>query len=151
MVKFQDEKNLTFRKATIDDAKILFDWRNDPETRRQSINTGEIIWDKHLEWFKKSLINPNRKIMIAMFQDEEVGTIRLDIEKPYSELSWTVASSARGRGIGTKMVERAVKFFERPLKAQIKPENLASIKIAETAGFEKKNENKEISEWVLDI
>lgn len=142
--------DLTFRLATIKDAKLLLEWRNDPETRNQSINTEEVLLERHIEWLEKSLINPNRKLLIAMVGEEPVGTVRLDVEGTRAELSWTVAPSARGRGLGTLMVQKAVKTFNRPLLALIKPSNLASIKIAEKAGFRKKSENQEITEWQYD-
>jgi len=144
------EKNIIFRPAIINDAKLLLSWRNDPETRKQSINMEEVPLEKHIEWLEKSLTNPNRKLLIAIIGEEPVGTIRLDIEKPYAELSWTVAPTARGRGVGTKIVKEAVQLFNRSLKAKIKPGNLASMKIAESAGFHKVSENSEITEWVRD-
>ena len=144
------ENELRFRPATINDAKLLLDWRNDPETRRQSINSGKIKLEDHIKWLEKVLANKDRKLMIAMIDYKPVGTVRLDIEEPYSEISWTVAPSARGQGIGARMVEEAVRIFEEPLKARIKPENFASIKIAENAGFKKNTETSEITEWILD-
>lgn len=145
------ENNLNLRNATIDDAKMLFDWRNDIETRKQSINVDEVPWENHILWLEKSLKNPNRKLMIAMIGDEPVGTVRLDIDEDcYAEISWTVAPRARGRGIGTKMVNTAVLYFNRHLKAQIKPGNIASMKLAESAGFEKKMENQDMTEWFYD-
>ena len=150
MSEINSKENIILRPATMGDAKLLFDWRNDPETRMQSIDTGEVFWDKHLEWLKKSLSNQNRKIIIAKIKGQPVGTIRLDIGKPRSELSWTVAPSARGKGVGTKMVLKAIQFFSCPLLAKIKPGNLASMKIAEKAGFQKQSSGTEITEWHYD-
>jgi hypothetical protein len=44
--------NLIIRKATIDDAPILFNWRNDELTRRLSKNTNVVKWNEHVVWLK---------------------------------------------------------------------------------------------------
>ncbi|TSC60935.1 MAG: N-acetyltransferase GCN5 [Parcubacteria group bacterium Gr01-1014_107] len=142
------EPKITFRRATLEDAKRLLEWRNDPETRRQSINTDEVTWDAHIKWLEKSLANPSRTLLIAMLGEEPVGTVRLDSGEPRSEISWTVAPSARGRGLGTRIVEEALKIFNRPLRARIKPGNPASIKIAERVGFKKDSQGRGITEWI---
>lgn len=147
----EKENNIIIRPATIDDARRLFEWRNDPETRNQSINTKEVVWDSHLEWLKNSLVNPNRRIMIALEGDEPVGTVRLDIEGLRREISWTVAPFARGRGLGALMVKRALETFDKPIIARIKPENIASVKLALQVGFRKTDENPEMTEWVYDL
>jgi RimJ/RimL family protein N-acetyltransferase len=150
-VNKKTENNMTFRSATIEDAKHLFEWRNDPETRRQSINTDEVSWSAHLDWLERSLANPSRTLLVALLEGEFVGTIRLDVEeeKNYpAELSWTVAPSARGRGLGTSMVKEAAKIFNQPLRACIKLSNPASMKIAERAGFKKDSEEKGMTGWI---
>ena len=143
-------QKIKFRPVSVSDAKILLDWRNDPETRKQSINTEEVKLDRHIEWLENSIVNPNRKLLIALYGEEPVGTVRLDTEEPFSEISWTIAPSARGKGTGTKMVGSALEFFNCPIKAKIKPENIASIKLAENVGFKKISANQEITEWVFD-
>ena len=148
--KMTTEEKIKFRSATISDAKILLEWRNDPETRKQSINTEEVPLNKHIEWLGASLVNPNRKLLIAVLGEQNIGTVRLDTEEPYSEISWTVAPSSRGKGLGTKMVKAAVEFFNCPIKAKIKTDNIGSIRLAENSGFKKVSENGDITEWVFD-
>ena len=45
------------REATIGDARMLLDWRNDESTRSASLNSEEIPWEGHLAWFKRVLAN----------------------------------------------------------------------------------------------
>ncbi|MEK7551841.1 MAG: GNAT family N-acetyltransferase [Patescibacteria group bacterium] len=141
---------LTLRPATIADALMLLEWRNDEETRRQSVNMDKVLLETHLPWLEKVIANPNRKLMIAELEGTPVGTVRLDIEEPRSELSWTIAPKMRGKGFGTLMVIEAVKYFNKPLKIIIKPGNLASFKVAEKAGFKKINETADMTNWIHD-
>ena len=41
------------REATIEDARMLLDWRNDELTRSVSLGSEKIPWDGHLAWFKR--------------------------------------------------------------------------------------------------
>jgi hypothetical protein len=42
-------KAIKLRLATIEDAEMLLDWRNDPEKRNASHNTSEIALKGHIE------------------------------------------------------------------------------------------------------
>ena len=147
----EKENNIILRPATIGDARHLFEWRNDPETRMQSINTEGILWGKHLLWLKKSLASQSRKIIMEEIEGQPVGTVRLDITAPRSEISWIVAPSARGRGLGMFMVQKAVETLNCSLLAHIKPSNPASMKIAKRVGFHKVTESSDMTEWIYDL
>ena len=145
---------MKIRKATIEDAQNLFDWRNDSETRANSIETGEILWENHINWLQKSLLNPMRDLyIIEDDQGASCGTIRLDNDGDGEyEISWTVAPEFRGKGIGKKMTK---KFFDEYLKdkkrhviARVKKENIASIKMIESLGFFLEDEKDGLQSWI---
>lgn len=129
------KKDLSLRPATLDDAKILFEWRNDPQVRAASHNQAEISFDDHVIWLENSLVNPNRKIYIAEEDGISIGTVRSDWAEGAYTLSWAVSSEARGKGIGKRMVSLLVKQITEPIRANVKVENLASIKIAREVGM----------------
>lgn len=124
------------RPATVDDAAILFTWRTDPLTQAASHNSGELVYADHVEWLKRSLTMPNRRIYIATLGANPVGTVRTDVVDGITELSWTVSPEHRGRGYGKRMVTTAVGMLTGPVRAEIKAENGASRRIAEAAGFQ---------------
>jgi len=126
---------ITLRQATLDDLGMLFSWRNDPDTRRASRNTGDVSRHEHETWLKATLKNPDRRLYIAEEDGHAVGTIRADRAGGFYELSWTVAPEARGRGVGERMVRALAGRIEQPIEAWIKPWNTASIRIAEGAGM----------------
>ncbi len=51
-------ETITLRRATIKDADILLEWRNDPETRKASHNTAEVQRSDHVSWLSRTLGNP---------------------------------------------------------------------------------------------
>jgi len=144
--------NIILKPATMADSKLLMDWRNDPETIKASHNSKAVTIKKHFEWLKNTIKNPDKQLFIAWkisgiignkYGDigdvlQPVGTIRSDyhLEENCYELSWTVAPKARGQGIGKQMVSTLAKrMADKNIRAEIKPENVASIKIAEAAGM----------------
>jgi RimJ/RimL family protein N-acetyltransferase len=130
--------DLTFRPAALNDAALLFEWRNDPETRRNSHDTQPIAFDQHCAWLRKILAQNDHIILIAEEAGIPVGTVRYRRDESHAAtLSWTVAPNARGRGVATRMVrgvaEGPLRHLE--LNAEIKLFNTASIHVAHAAGL----------------
>lgn len=126
---------LEFRRATAADGFLLFDWRNDPQTRAASINGAVIQLNEHLDWLYRSLRRLDRQIFIVERSGLPVGTVRADCVSEGVELSWTVAPECRGEGVGAAMVRHFADSFSSVLVAQVKDTNLASQKIAQAAGL----------------
>lgn len=117
------------RLATVSDARILFEWRNDPLTRKMSKNTDLVAWEDHVAWLTRRLSRSEPHLYVAEDANNAVGTIRIDDQ----EVSYTVAPEVRSKGYATAMLKWARAQFG-PLVAEIKPENIASIRAATTAG-----------------
>jgi RimJ/RimL family protein N-acetyltransferase len=128
-------KSITLRLATIKDADMLFDWRNDSETRKASHSTSKVVKEDHIAWLTRTLSNVNRQLLIAEENGDPVGTVRADLSENMWELSWTVAPSARGCGVGKLMVALLAKNIPGPIRAEVKVGNNASTMIAEYAGM----------------
>lgn len=129
---------LILRKATLEDAETLFSWRNDPETRMNSLCSEEIDLAKHHSWLKNALTQQSRQLFIAEINAEPVGTVRADRQdnSTYWLISWTVAPRFRAKGIGAFMVQKLLKFIKAPVEAHVKKNNIASQKIALQSGLE---------------
>ena len=131
---------MKIRKCTFADWKFLLSLRNDKVTRENSLNSGLVNKSDHCSWLQQSLDNPCREIFIAEMEGESVAMIREDKESPQSNeiiLSWAVSSSQRGKGIGTKILETTVRDRVETFHAEIRDENIPSIRMAEKNGFAK--------------
>lgn len=124
---------MNLRKASMGDAQILFDWRNDPVTRAASHQGAPLVYEEHVEWLNRTLANNRRRLYVVELDGAAVGTLRADLGD-VTELSWTVAPQHRGRGLGTRIVQAALAMHS-PARAEIKAGNVASIRIAERAGM----------------
>ena len=130
------KSDLHLRHATMGDAKILLDWRNDPLTRAQSRNTDLVSLADHMAWLQKRL--GTHTLYIAEYAGEPVGSLRSDsVADGKMELSWTVAPGMRGKGYGKRMVLQFVAEIHPGKKflASIKKGNVASEKIAVALGL----------------
>ncbi|MBI5237619.1 MAG: GNAT family N-acetyltransferase [Deltaproteobacteria bacterium] len=131
------------------DSALLLEWRNDPETRANSVNTGALQREAHEEWLRRTLSDPSRRVFIAELLGKPVGAVRLDSREDFTELSWMVAPEARGKGIGKGMVNAAIRLLSGKVTARIKASNAPSIKIAVDAGFVKEREEDGLTYWRL--
>ena len=155
---FSPEKvKIMLRKATKDDNRLLFEWRNNAETRQWSLNTATISWAEHERWLEKSLTNPDRTIFIFEENGTPAGTCRTDLEtengREVFELSWTIAPEQRGKGLGKKMLGEllALEFLRGKLvKAIVKSENLASVKMVEKLCFRFGRSERDADIWLLE-
>jgi len=132
---------LTLRRATKADIDLLWAWANDPPTRAASFSTESIPWEAHQRWFEERLRDPNCLLYIGELPDTTVGQVRIDCQGTEGVLSLSVASNQRGNGYGQALLVRAcqVGFETRGLTrihAYIKPENKASVRLFQKAGFE---------------
>ncbi|MCV2401895.1 GNAT family N-acetyltransferase [Marinomonas sp. C2222] len=140
-------KDIYLRPASLEDANVLLAWRNDTETRLASHNQDIISLEQHITWLEHSLAIPDkRQLWIAEIDGVAVGTCRADVVTDTTEnvweLSWTVAPEMRGKGIAYRMLRAFITSFESSLMAQIKCENIASIKVADKLGFILKEEKE---------
>lgn len=133
---------IEFRKATLNDAKRLLEWRNDPLTRQNSFHTEIIDLQTHTRWLEQLLQNPHATLYIIECDGEPAASLRADhLPEGEIELSWTVDPSHRGKGLGKALLTQARSLIKGVLIAQIKKTNSASIKMAEAAGFQQIQES----------
>lgn len=128
---------LRYREATIDDAKLLYEWVNQKEVRQNSLSTSLIAWENHLKWFKNKLKDEYSHIFIFFWEKKPIGQVRLDLEKDSWAINYSVDKEYRGKGLGTKILQEILNFenFEN-FAALVKKDNIGSRKVFEKLNFE---------------
>lgn len=127
-----------FRPASLEDADLLLDWRNDEVTRQNSLDHRPVQRAEHQRWLSDSLTSGRRRILIFEEDGQPCGVLRGDAlgDAPLvTELSWTVAPKHRGRGIGRRMLTLALAEFAGILIARILASNGSSLAMAHAVGF----------------
>ena len=136
--------NTALRKVTLEDAELLLEWRNDESTRNASHNTNEVSLDEHVNWLGNSIHNNNRKLFIYEKDGLPYGTVRADFDGSLWELSWTVSPNLRGKGVAKEMVTALIGVIGSNVRAEVKRENIASVKVAESVGMKLDYEKDEV-------
>jgi len=108
------DPGLAARPATLQDARLLWQWRNDPVTRAGSRNSEPVSWPEHLAWVESSLTREDRLLLVLEDETGPVGTVRWDLEQDLAqggenewEVSITVAPERRGQSLSRPILRAA--------------------------------------------
>lgn len=124
-----------------EDCQQLWLWRNEVEVRRVSKNEAPVSWGDHSRWFQAMMMDTDRRVYIAEIDGLPGGMVRFDRVDDYALVSIVVAASARGQGVGRRILSDACDHYFRELPlarlvAEIGDANEASARIFRAAGFE---------------
>ena len=142
--KSEDDSHnvVTVLRATADDSRNIWEWRNDGVTKSMSITTNSVSWDAHSSWYEKSLANKNRYLYVGYLNGaEKIGMCRFDIDSNAhsAEVSINLNPLYRNKKLSMKLLAVAINEFSReaslPLRATIKKMNVVSIKCFTSIGF----------------
>jgi spore coat polysaccharide biosynthesis predicted glycosyltransferase SpsG/RimJ/RimL family protein N-acetyltransferase len=130
------ETALVLRPATKDDARLLWEWANDPATREASFGRGEIPWTSHLSWLDRQLASDGVLLLIAALSDGTLaGTIRFDTSDEWktAHLSYSIAPKMRGHGLSRPLLVAGTRWMRiargrAQVHAEVLSTNAASIK-----------------------
>ncbi len=134
-------QSIQLRPVIKADSEILWKWANDPEVRAHSFSPIPISWDEHVRWFEAKQAEPSCQHFIILDSSRNpAGQIRFDREGDSAEISVSLGKANRGLGLSAAAIELASRrFFEAAtassIIAYVKPENHASLRAFERAGF----------------
>ncbi|GAB3630721.1 hypothetical protein GCM10027421_00740 [Microbacterium shaanxiense] len=128
------------RRATMADARTLFDWRNDESTRQNSRSSEALVWDDHVAWLARCLADPERRLSVVSQGPDDIGTVRWDRRADHDwEISITLAPQSRGKGLGSAVLAAGEKALDvdAPVRmlASIHSDNGASRRLFQRAGY----------------
>ena len=138
------------RPATAADEALLLRWANDPQVRANSFSPEPIKADDHHIWFKETLADFNRLLLIATAVDGcPIGQIRFDrkpemVGGPANEakLSLSLDRCARGHGLASEQVHLGLQAVVQRwgpdivVVAEVLSNNVASNACFARSGFE---------------
>ena len=144
----ESDKELVMRSVVEKDEELLFDWGNDPLVRQGSFDKDSIPFAEHQAWFREKLNSSQTKMWIMEDAGIPCGLVRMERSNNEATLNYLIAASHRGRRLAHKMLAIALDttLTEWPgirVLAYTVPENIASRKSLESAGFELRDSGKE--------
>ncbi len=153
---------LKIRPVEEEDCRLLWEWVNDPQVRSSSFRPGPISWEEHRVWFGSKRRDAGCfHYLVTDERQRPVGQVRFDrLPDGSVETDISIARDFRGRGIGSRMLHLACEALSktggiRKVVAYIRPENKASRKVFQKAGFSFQGKNQvngcEAFRWDLEL
>jgi UDP-2,4-diacetamido-2,4,6-trideoxy-beta-L-altropyranose hydrolase len=142
----KDNRPVQLRLATIADAALMLKWQSAEGIRAYSRNPKAPEPAEHARWMQNKLADPCCIFHIILHGDRPAGVLRLDRQAGGGyEISILVAAEAQGKSIGGAALELAKRLLpDSAMRAVIHPDNAASIRMFERAGYRREGE-----EWIL--
>lgn len=131
----------TLRPTIESDCRNFWEWANDPEARAVSFARDPIPWERHMEWFRARLTDPQSILYTAVnCQGQAVGMVRYQLQDGHAILSINLGTAFRGKGNGRKLLYLATQQLFDTSKATtidafVRPSNQPSVRLFEGTGF----------------
>ena len=132
---------IILRRATAEDCRNLYIWRNDEVTRRYSGDGLPISWETHIQWFSNVIKRVDRLLVIGECDGRPVGVLRFDVEGPQATISVYLVPGHQGSGLGTALIEAGTHYITHHVPeiseiiAHVSAHNRASLDAFEGAGY----------------
>lgn len=125
-----------------DDARRLFELRNDPFIVALSASRRAVPWQEHIAWFGACLAAPDRhRILFVMERESAAGVVRFE-RKVASEATVSIylLEAATGRGLGSESLRSSRGWIFREwdidaIVAEVSPANARSARSFAKVGF----------------
>ncbi len=138
----QPAQKVSIRLATLDDSKLVFDWRNDPVTISTSRTLAGVEWAGHEPWFAKQLSDDiTVKCIIGMRDNKPLGVIWFRLNRGNVwETSINIAPEFRGQRLSSAFLLAAMDWLIDKKKdvafaTEVGNTNVASIRLFQSCGF----------------
>ena len=135
-------QSISILRATENDSKNIWEWRNNELTKQMFITTDIVSWETHSSWNEKSLVNPSCYLYLGFLNDnEKIGMCCIDLEvnTNVADVSIILNTKYRSKNLSSQLLSLAItKFCEQQntdLAATIKKSNIGSIKCFTKSDF----------------
>lgn len=131
----------TLRRTIESDCRSFWEWANDPAARAFSFAREPIPWERHMDWFRARLTDPQAVLYTALCRNgDPVGMVRYQMDGAHAILSINLAAEFRGKGFGRKLLFLATDELFRTsrvssIDAFVRLSNEPSVRLFEGAGF----------------
>jgi UDP-2,4-diacetamido-2,4,6-trideoxy-beta-L-altropyranose hydrolase len=132
---------IVVRRATEQDSRKIWEWRNDPEIRATAIDPAAIAWESHRDWFARRIADASTVMQVAEERGTGVGVVRFDLDGNRANVSIFLAPGQAGRGLGRIILNAGECQLKElhphitELHADVRPENEASIALFRGANY----------------
>ena len=125
-------------------SETIWEWRNDPITRKMSVNSKKVSWEEHTSWYEKILLDKCRKLYVGEEEGIPIGVVRFDKcddDEYVYEVSINISPAYRKKGFGKQLLTHGIRKLLNEvenckfIRAEVKKDNLSSNKLFKSFGF----------------
>jgi UDP-2,4-diacetamido-2,4,6-trideoxy-beta-L-altropyranose hydrolase len=146
-VQSKTGESVTLRLAEESDEAWLLQLQEIPETRRYANTAAAPSPSGHHVWFAQTLSDGSKLLAIICVGGEPAGMLRLDRTPGASHVSIALMPDFYKRGVGAAALALATRISPgNLLRAEVKPENSASLALFRGAGYRHLRENLYVRE-----
>ena len=125
-------------------SETIWEWRNDPITRKMSINSEKVSWEEHTSWYEKILLDKCMKLYVGEEEGIPIGVVRFDKcddDEYVYEVSINISPAYRKKGFGKQLLTHGIRKLLKEvenckfIRAEVKKDNLSSNKLFKSFGF----------------
>jgi UDP-2,4-diacetamido-2,4,6-trideoxy-beta-L-altropyranose hydrolase len=130
-------------KATIKDIELVYEWQREPEMRKYCLNQEIPNLEENRAWMTKKLSDPLCIFNIIYLDKSAVGVVRCDIKKN-NKCLLSIYLSKKYRKLGIARAALVIikkQLYDFRMHAEILENNIDSINLFKSAGFEYENNN----------
>jgi RimJ/RimL family protein N-acetyltransferase len=136
------------RRVTVEDAELLFSWRNDPGIRRAMFNSAPLTHAEHCAWMNAALASKDRRCAVFLRRGVAMGFVQLRLESSgiWSWGFYAAPGSPKGTGRALGCAGLAMAFGEvgaRKVIARVRSDNLRSLRFHVALGFSEEGRHRE--------
>ena len=136
------ERNLTARKATQDDARLIWDWRHAGDATIFYRSPYVTPFEDHLKWLQAALDSPKHILQMIEKSGDAIGHVRVDRDASSpieGTVSICISPSIRGQNLSRAILERGLREAAAcgvsRFLATVHRHNTASMRLFVGAGF----------------
>ncbi len=131
---------VVLRRASVDDARFVWEVNNHPSVRAQSVSTAPIPWESHEAWFARRIADAATLFFIATCGADPAAVVRFEVQDTEATISVAVAPTFRGHGLGSRVIASATDELARARPgtcavALVRLGNEASLRAFARAGY----------------
>ncbi|GAV22548.1 UDP-4-amino-4,6-dideoxy-N-acetyl-beta-L-altrosamine N-acetyltransferase [Carboxydothermus pertinax] len=141
----------SFLELTLEEKKLVLNWRNSDTLRKNMINDHIISFEEHLRWLEKLRERNDLKYWLVYLDDKPIGVLNLqkiDYEKKQAEWGIYIGpEEMRGKGYGKLLLFALLKHYFDEMKfktliTKVLEDNKIAINLYNKFGFKSYSNEK---------
>ena len=146
--------------AEICHSEMIWEWRNDPITRKMFVKIEKVSWEEHTSWYEKVLLDKCRKLYLGEEGGIPIGVVsfdKCDDEEYVYEVSINISPTSRRKGFGKQLLTNGIMRLLKEvdnckfIRAEVKKDNESSNKLFISCGFIFIEDESEMNSYELSL